>query len=201
MSEVAQGTTTDRILDAVVELLESDGYEGWSLPVVAREARVSLRDVYKLVPAGGDRRVGLIVVALRRWIEDHTDASTTLPEGVSLHDGLMVGLRRLVEPWEDHPRLLEAYHRVRLAPEGRGMRGPGLAAFLSIFRTLVDGLDRSYARDLGMTIANTMSGLIESAIRGEMPLTDVIPTLERTVHRLTSDNAALARTRKQGRPR
>src|SRR5258705_3511140 len=105
------------VLDVVVELLESDGYDGWSLADVARLARVSLRDIYKHFPT----RSELIVAAFWRWMENNTYDDITPPEDASLPDGLIWCFRRLLEPCVDHPHLISAYQRVLLDPSSRDL--------------------------------------------------------------------------------
>jgi AcrR family transcriptional regulator len=192
MTEAARVSIPERIIDAVVDLLDSDGYDGWSVSTVARLARVSLRDVYRHFPSQRDVRAQLIAAALKRWIDNHAYSDITPPTDSSLRDGLTWCFRRMLEPWENHPRLLEAYQRARTTPAGCDLDVYGLAPFFAAIRGLVVGLDRSYVDDLSMTLANVLLGLITQVARGEIALADVVPKLERTVFRMTSDNAALA---------
>ena len=55
----------DQILDIVVEMLDSEGYEAVQLREVARRARVSLATIYKRYPT----RDELIVAALDGWMD------------------------------------------------------------------------------------------------------------------------------------
>src|SRR4051812_47565904 len=121
MAGVERGAPQERVLEVVVDLLEEFGYDGWALAVVAKRARVSLRDVYRFFPTRGH----LIAAGLIRWMELNTFADMTAPKGADLRDGLMWCFRRLLEPWEDHPRLLEAYQRLRMDPAGRDMDDRG----------------------------------------------------------------------------
>jgi TetR/AcrR family transcriptional regulator, cholesterol catabolism regulator len=192
MTEAARASIPDRIIDAVVDLLDSDGYDGWSVSTVARLARVSLRDVYKHFPSHGDVRAQLISAALKRWIDNNAYSDLTPAADAPLRDGLTWCFRKMLEPWEDHSRLLEAYQRARATPAGCDLDIYGLAPFFAAIRTLFVGLDRSYVDDLSMTLASVLLGLITQVVRGEIALADVVPTLERTVFRMTSDNTALA---------
>src|SRR5207253_2608147 len=82
---------------------------------VARRARVSLSTIYKLFGT----RDELIVTALERWMDANAYAGLTMPEpGDPPYETMVRVLRTVVEPWEQHPRMLEAYHRARTGPAG-----------------------------------------------------------------------------------
>lgn len=190
--------TTDlrsRILDAVVELTEASGYDGWSLAGLAKHARLSLRDVYKEFPGESDMRRALIAAALRRWLAEHTHRDLQVPSELPLADALTWMFRRLFEPWEDHPRLLEAYQIFARTPVGRELEAVGLAPFRAAWDDVVGGLDPGYAADLGETLGYVTLGLFTAVVRGEMTIAEMLPALDRTVRRLTSDNSGLAQRR------
>ena len=64
MSDAAEiGPTGDRLLDVVVEILETEGYDAVQLREVARRARTSLATIYKRHPTRDD----LILAALFLW--------------------------------------------------------------------------------------------------------------------------------------
>jgi TetR/AcrR family transcriptional regulator, cholesterol catabolism regulator len=67
---VAEGGVEDRvdpIIEIVVELLDTEGYEAVQLREVARRARVSLATIYKRYAT----RDELIVAALEWWMDTH----------------------------------------------------------------------------------------------------------------------------------
>jgi AcrR family transcriptional regulator len=66
----------DDIVDVVVDLLESEGYDAVQVRTVARRARISLATMYKLFGT----RDELIVTALERWLDAHAYAALTMPE-------------------------------------------------------------------------------------------------------------------------
>src|SRR5258705_3188099 len=94
----------DRILDIVVELLETEGYDAVQLREVARRARTSLATIYKRYGT----RDELILAALDRWMEENRYAGLTRPhdKDESLYAGVMRVLRTIFEPWERHPSVL-----------------------------------------------------------------------------------------------
>src|SRR6476661_7124569 len=94
----------DTILEVVVRLVETEGYDAVQLREVARRARVSLATIYKLF----DGRDQLIYAALERWREKHVYLALddAAPDETPA-DGLMRVFRSMFEPWERSPRLLE----------------------------------------------------------------------------------------------
>jgi TetR/AcrR family transcriptional regulator, cholesterol catabolism regulator len=110
----------DRILDIVVELLETEGYDAVQLREVARRARTSLATIYKRYGT----RDELILAALNCWMEENRYSGLTKPHDPdeTLYDGLMRVLRTIFEPWERHPAMLTAYFRAfrRRGPRSHG---------------------------------------------------------------------------------
>src|SRR5690348_2198813 len=114
----ASGRRADPILDIVVEMLDSEGYEAVQLREVARRARVSLATIYKRYPT----RDELIVAALEGWMDANRYARLPsliedLPGG-SIYVDLMHVMKTIFEPWERHPLMLRSYFRARSGPGG-----------------------------------------------------------------------------------
>ena len=115
----------DRLLDVVVEILETEGYDAVQLREVARRAKASLATIYKRCPTRDD----LILAALEYWSQQHRYAGIGVRErrpGASLYDALMELFRTIFEPWESHPEMLVAYFRVRSSPNGEKLFRFGL---------------------------------------------------------------------------
>lgn len=96
----ASGPRVDPILDIVVEMLDTEGYEAVQLREVARRARVSLATIYKRYPT----RDELIVAALEGWMDANRYARLPsliedLP-GDSIYVDLMHVMRTIFEPWK-----------------------------------------------------------------------------------------------------
>jgi len=188
MDDDRQVRNLDAIVRVVQDLLESEGYDAAQLRVVAKRAGVSLTTIYKLFPSRND----LIVTALGRWMEANCySGMADLPPDASLFEALMWIYRRLFEPWERNPRILEAYHRARTAWGGERLDMQGLAAVVPVAGALLDNLDPTYAKDLNLILTNTAVGVIQRAAVGELAITDMLPVIDRTLFRLTRDNAAL----------
>ncbi|WP_324190338.1 TetR family transcriptional regulator [Nocardia cyriacigeorgica] len=182
-----------QIIAVVLDVLESDGYDAVQLRLIARRAHVSLATVYKLFPT----RDELIVSAVERWMADNTyKEMTPLPADVTVRDGLTMVLRTVFEPWERNPRMLEAYHRARLGPGGQRLDTQGFNAVLPVALGLLSDLDPVYAEDVALIMTNMTLALIGAFAIGSIEITDILPTLERTIHRLTADNESAALGRK-----
>jgi AcrR family transcriptional regulator len=187
--EVAEPTHHDRIVGVVQELLESGGYDAVQLREVARRARVSLATIYRLFPTRDD----LVVTAIEQWMSTHSYAELAMPEpDESVYDGLMRGLRYVFEPWEQNPRMLEAYHRARTGPGGRRLDRQGMRAIQPNANALLADADPEYVDDLTLILKNMAYAVIGRFAAGTLDITAILPTLERAVFRLTADNEAPA---------
>ena len=183
----------------VQELLESGADDAVQLREVARRSHVSLATIYRFFPTRDD----LIVTAIEQWMSTHCFAELAPPApGESLYEGLMRGLRSVFEPWEGCPRMLEAYHRARTRPNGRRLDRHGVSAVFPFASALLEHADSVYADDVALVLNNVAYAVIGRFAAGALDITDVLPTLERVVFRLTADNetlAAAARGRDQSR--
>ena len=190
----SEPTHHDRIVGVVQELLESGGSDAVQLREVARRARVSLATIYRLFPT----RDELIVTAIEQWMSAHSYAVLAMPEpGESVYDGLMRGLRYVFEPWERNPRMLEAYHRARTGPGGRRLDRQGMRAIEPNANALLADADPVYVEDLTLILKNMAYSVIGRFAAGTLDITAILPTLERAVFRLTTDNETFARSARE----
>ncbi|ART67943.1 TetR family transcriptional regulator [Mycobacterium dioxanotrophicus] len=176
---------TDRILDIVVELLETDGYDAVQLREVARRARTSLATIYKHYA----NRDELILAALDAWMTENRYsplAGQTRAAGESLYSGLMRMLRTIFEPWEKHPAMLMAYSRARSAPGGERLVRRGLDAVVPAGMEILADVDEAFIADLDSILSSLVFGLTGRFAAGEIAITDILPSLERTVRWLTA---------------
>ncbi|GAA5057395.1 TetR family transcriptional regulator [Nocardia callitridis] len=189
MGRIREEESSKQIIAVVLELLESDGYDAVQLREVARRARVSIATIYQRFGA----RDELIVAAVEQWMATNTYAAVEPPSrGESLHDGLMRILGYVVEPWERHPRMLEAYHRARTGSGGQRLDEQGVGAILPAAAALFADADPDYVADIGLVLANMFYALIGRFVDRNLAITEFLPILERAVFRLTSDNESLA---------
>lgn len=184
MSRASDDQTREVILDVVLDMLESGGYEAVRLREVARRARLSLAKIYKLFPT----RHELIVAALERWMAANVYAPLSMPgPDERLADVLMRVFRTMFEPWERAPRLLQAYHLAEFGPGGERLRSQGTAAVEPVSRAALKEADPEIASDVEMILGNVVYALIARFTAGQIEITEILPTLERTVFRLTGD--------------
>ncbi|WP_067693508.1 TetR family transcriptional regulator [Nocardia jejuensis] len=179
-----------QVIDAVLELLTAHGYDEVQLREVARRAHVSLATVYKLFPT----RDELIVTAVEQWMASNTYADLTPPPpGGTLRESLMGLCRTVFEPWERHPRMLEAYHRARSGPGGHRLDTQGVTAVFPIARDVLAGADPVYLADVALILTNVTYTLIGRFAEGTLAITEILPAIERVIFRLTTDNEPDAR--------
>lgn len=189
---VSSGSTTeaatdcsDGVIETVVDILERDGYDAVQLREVARRSRTSLATIYKRYP----NRDSLILAALESWLEENryarlADQRVTPSE--SLHDGLMRVFRAIFEPWERHPAMLKAFFRARTAPGGERLLHRGLDVVIPTTMKVLEGVDPSFIDDLDAIVSSLVYGLTGRFAAGEIAITDILSTIERTVFWLTA---------------
>lgn len=178
------GHTHERLLDIVVDILESDGYDAVQLREVARRARTSLSTIYKRYPT----RDALILAALECWMDENRYAplSTQTPDpDESLYEGLMRVFRTIFEPWERHPDMLRAYYRARSAPGGQRLVSRGLDAVIPAAMAVLGEAEPGLVEELPPIVSHLAYGLVARFAAGELPITEVLPTLDRALYRLT----------------
>lgn len=175
----------DAILDAVAELLETEGYDAVQLREVARRSRTSLATIYKRYP----NRDELIIAALHSWMDEHRYSGLVHQSpapGESVYDGMMRVLRTIFEPWEHHPAMLTAFFRARAAPRGQQIFRRGLDVTVPSFMQVLAGVDDAFVRDLETILSTVIYGLLGRFAAGEIAITDILPSLDRTVYWLTA---------------
>ncbi len=197
-SEVARTGESDpatKIIDTVLSLLDSDGYDAVQLRAVAKQAHVSLATVYKLYPT----RDELILAAVEQWMAANIYTEMAPPrENESLADGLVRMVRYVFEPWEDNPRMLVAYYRARSGPGGQRLDTQGFDAVLPAASTLFAGIDADYIADVGLVLSNMVYALVGRFAHDDLEITEILPALERTITRMTGNNEPFAAA--AGRP-
>jgi TetR/AcrR family transcriptional regulator, cholesterol catabolism regulator len=177
--------TADQVLDIVVEILDTEGYDAVQLREVARRARMSLTTIYKRY----ETRDQLIASALEHWMAEHRFAglaSQSHGADESLYAGLMRVLRTIFEPWERHPAMLKAYFRARGAPGGQRLIRRGFAASVPAGMEVLAGVDRQFIDDLNTVLSSLAYGLTGRFTAGEIEITDILPALDRAVFWLTA---------------
>jgi AcrR family transcriptional regulator len=187
IAEVANSDASaqpDRILDVVVELLETEGYDAVQLREVARRARTSLATIYKRYTT----RDELILAALERWMEENRYSGLARPHGKddSIYAGLTRVLRTIFEPWERHPAMLKAYFRARTAPGGQKLIRRGFDTVVPAAMEVLADADADFIRDVDNIVSAAVYGLMGRFAADEIAITEIVPSLDRTVHYLTA---------------
>jgi TetR/AcrR family transcriptional regulator, cholesterol catabolism regulator len=171
----------DTIVTVVIDMLDAEGFDGVRLRDVASQARVSLATIYKLFGT----RDELIVAALGRWLAENGYADLAEPDdGETLFEGLMRIFRRVFEPWEQHPRMLEAFHRARVGPGGERLQRQGMTAVEPIARAMLAKTDPALAADIEVVLTTMVYGVVGRFTDGDIAITDMLPILERATYRL-----------------
>lgn len=183
----------DRLLAVVVEILETDGYDGVQLREVARRARSSLATIYKRYATRED----LILAALEAWLDENRYSDITphrRAAGESLHEALMSLFRTIFEPWEHNPGMLTAYFRARSSPRGQQLLRRGLDIVAPAGLELMADVDEGFVADLNAVVSSVVYGLLGRFVAGEIETTDILPTLDRTVYWLTTGYESTKKT-------
>ena len=186
-----------RILDIVVEMLETDGYDAVALREVARRARTSLATIYKRWA----NRDELILAALQAWMTENRYSRVPRPArgpDESMSDGLARLFRAIFEPWEQHPAMLAAFYRARSSPGGQALLHQGLDVVVPAGMEVLAGVDERFIADLDAVMSSLVYGLLGRFTAGEIAITDIVPTLERAVYWMTSGYDALVAPQGEG---
>jgi TetR/AcrR family transcriptional regulator, cholesterol catabolism regulator len=178
-------TRADEIIEVVIDLIETEGYDAIQVRTVAASARISLTTLYKLFGTLDE----LIAIAVERWLEANAYATLTMPaEDESAYETLVGVLRAVFQPWEQHPNMLVAYHRALSRPGGDRLVLTGLAIVRPIAEAALQGVDPLYLDDLQLIHGHVVRAAIARFADGEIEVTDILPILERTLFRLMNDN-------------
>ncbi|MGW0040118.1 TetR family transcriptional regulator [Rhodococcus sp. NPDC003348] len=192
-SDVVDGVdpTRDRLLDTVVDLLENEGYGAVQLREVARRARTSLSTIYKRYAT----RDELILAAIERWMAGNHSGLVTKPRDPNepLHPAMMRVIRAIFEPWEQHPAMLFAYFRVSAAPGGEGFAVRSFDAVVPVGMAVLSDVDPDFVADLESILSSVVYGLVGRCRDGLIEVTDIMPTIDRTVFWLTTGYQASLR--------
>lgn len=172
----------DPLIVVVVDLLETEGYDAVQLREVARRARMSLSTIYKRYTTRED----LIAAALQWWMDANRYAPLagdgTERGDESVPDGLLRIFRTIFEPWEQHPGMLKAYVRAQAGPNGNQLTRHGFDTVVPAVNAVLNSTDPGFAEDLGMILSGVILGSLSRFAAGEIAVTDILPSIERTLY-------------------
>jgi AcrR family transcriptional regulator len=172
---------TDEIIAVVLEILEKDGYDAVQVRAVAKAARISLATLYKLFGT----RDGLVVSAIEHWMDTNIYRKVAPPSlDEDPYESMVRIVRTVFSPWEHQPRMLEAFQRASYRPGGERLLTQGwpiIDDFAHLF-------EADYAEDLQLIMWHMVRSVLDQFAAGELEITEIVPILERTLFRLTTDN-------------
>jgi AcrR family transcriptional regulator len=171
----------DAILDVVVRVLETDGYEGIQVRRVAAEASISLSTLYKHF----GNRDELIIRAIERWMEEHVYAH--LGE-VAVHGTAYETFSGIIhavfEPWERTPNMLAAFIRARMGPGGDVLTTQGIGLVQPIADKVLESVDPALLDDLTLIVDHVLLAALARFAAGEINVEAIVPILDRTLARV-----------------
>jgi hypothetical protein len=94
--------------------------------------------------------------------------------------------RDIFEPWEWNPRMLESFIYASWTANGEHLVRQGFDASGPVFTPLLDGLDPDYVDDLVAVMTHVPYSLVVRTAVGHISITEVLPTIERVLRRLTA---------------
>lgn len=174
-----RGTAKDpgRILDVVIELLETRGFDGWQLRDVADGARASLATIYGLHSS----REELIVAAVEKWMAKHAyEPLSAPPPGTAPLDALIGMFHAIFEPWERHPGMLDVFVRATQTDSGTRLHAQGAFAAAPLGDVLAS-LDPAFAADLGLILPTIVYGALARYQHRSIAVTDILKIIETTL--------------------
>ncbi|MFN2538741.1 MAG: hypothetical protein ABR549_11445, partial [Mycobacteriales bacterium] len=96
-------------------------------------------------------------------------------------------LRAVWEPWVAQPQMLAAFWQAHRGPGGKQLQ-EGLNVTMPVIHSALAGADADQLADFDLVLLHVLGSVIDAFTNGDLLVTDVIPTLERTVYRLLADN-------------
>jgi TetR/AcrR family transcriptional regulator, cholesterol catabolism regulator len=172
-----QRTDPSVVLDAVEDLLESDGFDNWQLRDVAEIAKVSLTTIYKHFPSRDD----LILATVERWMDEHVYRPIReRAPGEPLYEALMRMFKTIFKPWEQHPMMLDAFVRASSLTGGERLFAQGVESVQPMAKAF-DGLYSSDVADLSEILTNVTFGAMSRYVVGDLAVSGILPSIERTL--------------------
>jgi AcrR family transcriptional regulator len=186
--ERSQRARRARVLQAVLDLAHEGGYDAIQLRAISDRTGISSDTVYRYFGS----RDQLVSAAVRQWSErEFVEPAGSWLDGETPAEQVLAFNRHVWEVWERNPRMLETFVRAALA---EGTTPDGLAA--RSLETLVPHsahalreVEPEYRADFLMIVEHFTHSAMTYVVRGQLPIGDVYPLLERTVRRLAQHPA------------
>ena len=89
--------------------------------------------------------------------------------------------RTIFEPWSVIPECSRRTSVLASAPGGERLVHRGLNIVIPTTMTVLDGVDPGFVDDLDAVLTSVVYGLSGRFAAGEIDITEILPTIERTV--------------------
>jgi AcrR family transcriptional regulator len=180
--ERSQEARRERILDATYALAREGGYDAVQLRAVSHRSHVALATIYRYFTS----RDHLIAAAM---IRRPLPALVAPPPETGSFDRrvwLKTAYRWLVEPFEQEPKLLEAWVRASASrtPEVSAMVSARWEAFWGQIAQIFPADDSALADDVAMILRHVWYSSVTQWVHGVLPVNDIYHQIERTIDRL-----------------
>ena len=186
--ERSQRARRARVLETVLDLAEEGGYDAIQLRAISERTGISSDTIYRYFGS----RDQLVAAAVRQWTErEFVEPAGGWLDGDTPAEQVLSFNRHVWEIWELHPKMLETFVRAALA---QGNTPDGIAA--RSLETLVPHtahamreVEHAYRTDFLLIVEHFTHSAMTYVVRGQLPISEVYPQLERTVRRLAQHPA------------
>ena len=172
----------------VLDLADEGGYDAVQLRPISDRTGISSDTIYRYFGS----RDQLIAVAVRQWIErEFVEPAPTWLEGSTPAEQVLSFNRHVWEVWERNPNMLETFVRAAMA-EGNsedGIAARSLDTLVPLTADAMRDVEPGYRADVLMIVEHFTHSAMTYVVRGQLPISEVYPQLERTVRRLAEHPA------------
>lgn len=174
----SQRARREKILNAVLDLAAEGGYDAVQVREVAKHADVAMRTIYNYYGS----REELLRAALVEWRARVAVESAALVKGTTFEERILSLLRHNFEVYEQHPKLFQTFMRAAFE---YGLRAPAAQdTMVASTEAILAEVPPAFAADFRAIIGHVIYAALGMAASGMVPIGDVWPQIERTVHRL-----------------
>jgi AcrR family transcriptional regulator len=186
--ERSQRERRARVLQTVLDLAEQGGYDAIQVRSISDRTGISSDTIYRYFGS----RDQLVSAAVRQWGEEmFVEPAGTWLEGETPAEQVLSFNCHVWEVWEQHPTMLETFVRAAMAegdtPDGIAARS--LETLVPHTAHALRNVEPGYRSDFLMVVEHFTHSAMTYVVRGQLPITEVYPQLERTVRRLAQHPA------------
>lgn len=185
--ERSQRARRARVLETVLALAQG-GYDAIQLRAISDRTGISSDTIYRYFGS----RDQLVAAAVRQWSErEFVEPAGTWLEGDTPAEQVLSFNRHVWEVWERNPKMLETFVRAAMA-EGNttdGIAARSLETLVPHTAHALREVEPGYRADFLMMVEHFTHSAMTYVVRGQLPIGEVYPQLERTVRRLAQHPA------------